>query len=249
MWPQHVRAHTAHARRGRLRNRFRYGVDYVLIDPQAACGPRLFSRNRLNLGAVHDRDHGGQTGAGSGLAWAKRQLRDADVGFDKVLLLAQPRVLGYLFNPVSFWLAWRKTELVAVIAEVNNTFGQRHSYLCMHQDGRPIRKQDRIRGRKMFHVSPFQDVSGQYRFSFDITARRVAIRIALLDKAEGVVATLLGRREPLTSLGLLGALLRRPAGPLRTIALIHWQALRLRVKGARYRSPPAAPTKEITPCR
>ncbi len=86
----------------------------------------------------------------------------------RVLLVAQPRVLGFLFNPVSFWLIVDQTDdLRAVIAEVNNTYGQRHSYLCAHDDLRPIRFSDTLTTKKVFYVSPFQDVSGRYDFRFD----------------------------------------------------------------------------------
>lgn len=245
-WPEHVPAVTTHARRGRISNAFRYGVDFVLIDPEGGRGPALFSRNRFNLAAVHDRDHGGPIAAGRGADWAQdilaaRGLRDA-----RLLLLTQPRFLGYGFNPVSFWLAWHGAALVAVIAEVNTPFRDRHSYLCHLPDFAPITGKDRMLARKTLHVSPFQDVAGEYRFNFDITPARIAIRITHVNGDEGLVATLTGPRRPLTSAGLALAFLRRPFGALRTIALIYWQALRLKLKGARYRSRPEPAPEEIT---
>ncbi|MBI1220895.1 MAG: DUF1365 family protein [Rhodobacteraceae bacterium] len=246
-WPEFVAAETVHARRGATRNAFRYRVDFVLIDPDARRGPMLFSRNAPNLASVHDRTHGGPRGAGAGAVWARRALADAGAPAGLALrLLTQPRFFGFWFNPVSFWLAFDGDALVAAIAEVSNTFGDRHSYLCAHPGFAPIGPQDRLAAQKIFHVSPFQGVSGDYDFAFDITPARIAIRIALKDGAEGVVATLTGPRAPLTNRALIGAALRRPLGPLRTLALIYWRALWLRAKGVRYRSRPLPPDQEIS---
>lgn len=247
--PEHVAGYTTHARRGAIANAFRYGVDYVLIDPAAQGGPRLFSRNRFNLAAVHDRDHGGPRGAGQGAVWAHRVLESRGLpraGYDRLLLLTQPRFMGYGFNPVSFWLALRRGELVAVIAEVNNTFGDRHSYFCCNPGFAPIRPADRIEAAKIFHVSPFQKVAGEYAFGFIVRPDRIAITIDFRDGEEGLVATLSGTRRPLTSGSLLIAAFRRPAGALRTVALIHWQALRLWVKRAPYRPRPTPPGQEVS---
>ena len=164
----------------------------------------------------------------------------------RILLLTQPRFLGYVFNPVSFWLVHRGAALVAVIAEVSNTYGDRHSYLCHRPGFAAIEAGDSTTATKLLHVSPFLEVSGGYDFGFDIRPDRIAIRIALSGGPEGLVATLTGDRRPLTSGSILVAAVRRPFGALRTIALIHWEALRLTLKGARYRPRPAPPVEEIT---
>lgn len=246
---QHMRGITTHARLGGIANAFRYSVDYVLIDPEnSAPTPALFSRNRFNLIAVHDRDHGGTRGKGEGATWARRVF--AEHGLDtqdlEILLLTQPRFLGYWFNPVSFWLAMRGERLVAVISEVNNPFGDRHSYLSHNPGFDPIAASDTLVAHKAFHVSPFQRLAGDYRFNFDIRPDRIAIRIALKDGKDGLIATLTGTRDRLTNRAILGASFRRPAGALRTIALIYWQALKLKLKGARYRSRPEPPTEEVS---
>ncbi|MGH1354802.1 MAG: DUF1365 domain-containing protein [Thalassovita sp.] len=248
--PQHIPAHTTHARRGAVRNAFRYSVDFVLIDPEDdSTGPALFSRTGINLAAVPDRHHGGARGAGNGPIWARDTLDRAGLtGAYDLRLLTQPRVLGMGFNPVSFWLAMRADTLVTVIAEVNNTFGDRHCYLCHLPDFRAITPRDRIKARKLMHVSPFQDVAGAYAFHFDLTPARISIRIAHENGADGVIATLTGPRAPLTNRAILWSLLRRPFGALRTVALIFWQALKLRLKGARYRARPIAPKTEVTRC-
>ena len=248
LWPDHIAGHTTHARRGGIRNAFRYGVDYVLIDPQSEAVPGLFSRNGFNLASVRDHNHGGPIGAGRGLPWARDVFENTglDLGGLQILLLTQPSFLWYTFNPVSFWLAMEGETLRAVIAEVSNTFGDRHSYLCYREGFAPIRAGDEIAAQKIFHVSPFQKIAGGYRFHFDIRADRIAIRIALEDGEEGVIATLSGRRRPLSNASLLRASLRRPLGAFRTIALIYWQALKLKLKGAPYRQRPLPPNQEVS---
>ncbi|MCV2882775.1 DUF1365 domain-containing protein [Actibacterium sp. XHP0104] len=245
--PEHIAGHTVHSRLGAIANSFRYGVDYVLIDPDAPTGPALFSRNRFNLTAVHDRHHGGPRDKGRGAAWAHEVLSRAGLSSDYDLrLLTQPSILGYIFNPVSFWLAMRDDALIAVIAEVNNTFGDRHSYLCHKPDFAPLTYDDRVEAEKVFHVSPFQQVSGTYAFNFGLTPDHIRIRIAHKNGPHGVIATLSGPRRPLTNRSILSALARRPAGAARTIFLIYWQAFRLRIKGATYRTRPAPPSEEVS---
>lgn len=246
----HVAGRTWHGRRGGIRNAFAYGIDYVLLDAEAeVIGPRLFSRNRANLASLHDRDHGGPPGRGRGAAWLREALaaRGLDHLAHRIELLAQPRILGHVFNPVSFWLVRDRADaLRAVVAEVTNTFGDRHSYLCHRADLAPIGPSDRLLANKTLHVSPFQRVAGRYRFAFDIRADRIAIRIDYAHGENGLVATLTGRRRPLTSAALLGTLVRRPLGSRRVLALIHWQALRLWARRAIYRRRPRPPETELS---
>lgn len=246
MPPEHISGITTHARRGRVRHAFRYGVDMVLIDPETRGGPALFSRNRFNLSAVHDRNHGGPRGQGRGVEWAREVFARTGLQSTQVLLLTQPSYLGHVFNPVSFWLAMEGGELRAVIAEVNNTFGDRHSYLCHKPAFAAIDGRDRLSAEKIFHVSPFQQVEGQYHFNFDVRADRIAIRILHENGDEGVIATLAGPRHRLTNAGILWSGLRRPAWALRVLVLIHWQALRLKLKGAPFRPRPVPPQQEVS---
>ena len=246
----HIDAVTWHGRKGEIDNAFRYTIDYVCLDAEADVrGPVLFGRNRRGLMTLQDRDHGGAPHAGRGAAWVRDVLAANDVAHDtcRIELLAQPKVLGHVFNPVAFWLIWDEDAgLRAVISEVTNTFGDRHSYLCVREDRAVIRAKDVLNAQKIFHVSPFQPVEGAYAFVFDVDAEKVTIRIDYSAGKGGLIATLAGRRKPLTSATILSTLARRPFGSRRVLALIHWQAIKLWWKGARYRVRPEPPLDEVS---
>jgi DUF1365 family protein len=235
-----------------VENAFTYSIDYVMLDAEAerVSAPWLFGRNRAWLTSLHDADHGGPPKEGRGAPWAREVFAAhglTDVTDGKLMLLAQPRMLGHVFNPVSFWLAHdRQGRLRAVIAEVTNTFGDRHSYLCAHHDQRPITREDTLSAQKIFHVSPFQPIEGGYTFRFDIRSDRVGVWIDYSTGNEGVLATLTGKRAPLTTIGIVKSAFRRPLGARRVLALIHWQALKLWWKGAPYRVRPTPPEQEIS---
>lgn len=245
----HIAGQTYHGRKGAVSNAFRYSIDYVLLDAEADVkGPRLFSRNARGLTALYDIDHGGIPGQGRGAQWVRDVLEQHQItGVVRIELLAQPRVLGHVFNPVSFWLCRRDDDaLITVIAEVGNTFGDRHSYLCHNADLAPILPSHSLKARKIFHVSPFQPVEGGYAFRFDITDDRIGVWIDYDRKDGGLIATLTGKRTPLTNRTILHSVWRRPLGARRVLALIHWQALKLWVHGALYRPRPEPPAKEVS---
>lgn len=240
---EHIQAQTYHARRGGLKNAFRYGVDYVLWDPDDPTHPALLSRNRFNLWSLWGRHHGGPRGDGAGVAWFRAVLEERGFPLEgaQLLLLTQPSYLGLHFNPVSFWLVLRDGELCAFVAEVNNTFGHRHCYFCAQADFRPIAASDQILAQKLMHVSPFQKVEGQYRFNFGLNEDAISIRISYENDGQGVLATLDGLRRPASNRSLLWAALRRPFGAGRVVALIYWQALRLYLKRAPFLKKPPPP--------
>lgn len=244
----HIAGQTFHGRKGSVSNRFRYGVDYILLTPDTAIGPTLFSRNRANLAALYDRDHGGAPGHGAGTAWVRQVLAAHALPTPaRIDLLAQPRILGHVFNPVSFWLCHDDAgALRVVIAEVTNTFGDRHSYLVHRPDHAPITGEDHLTAQKIFHVSPFQPTHGGYTFRFDIRPDRIGIWIDFSAGEGGVLATLTGPRKRLTNRAILSACLKRPFGSRRVLALIFWQALKLRLKGVAYRPRPEPPETEVS---
>ncbi len=246
---QHINGETYHGRRGAVKNAFRYSIDYVLLDAEADLQtPKLFARNRAALMSLQDSDHGGAPKHGRGAAWVRDILQAHQITLSgRIELLAQPRLLGHVFNPVSFWLCHDDDGVLrCVIAEVTNTFGDRHSYLCAHDDLRPITKDETLAAQKIMHVSPFQPIEGGYVFRFDISDQNIHIIIDYSRGNGGVIATLKGPRAPLTNTGILRAALRRPFGSRRVLTLIHWQAIKLWWKGATFRSQPTPPSEEVT---
>ncbi|MDX1376413.1 MAG: DUF1365 domain-containing protein [Burkholderiales bacterium] len=232
-------------------NRFAYGV-YFLRIPLARLasieGP-LLSINRWNLLSFDFRDHGARDGSHP-LGWIRALLaREGLAAADgEVWLHAFPRLLGYVFNPVSFWFCEDGAGRTrAILAEVNNTFGERHAYLLAHADGRPIHAGEALETRKAFHVSPFCTVSGGYRFRFLMQRGR---RIARIDYADDdgplLLTSVSGRGAPLSTRAILRAVLRHPLMTFGVIARIHWQAFRLWAKRVPFHGKPAAPLEEVT---
>jgi DUF1365 family protein len=166
----------------------------------------------------------------------------------EVVLQTFPRIFGFVFNPVSFWFCHdRDGALRAVLAEVRNTFGDRHNYLVAHADQRPITATDTLTARKIFHVSPFFPVAGEYRFRFDLSAGRRRVVLDYWLDGERVLATALqGVPQTLDATTARRALLRQPLLTLGVVWRIHWQALRLWLKRAVFHSRPQPPLQETT---
>ena len=203
------------------------------------------ARNRFAAMAFHDRDHG--DGRDDCLAWPDARLaaegvRDAD---GEVWLQTYPRVLGYVFKPVSFWYCHRRdATLAAIVAEVNNTFGERHCYLLA---GDRLAWGIEQRASKALHVSPFCRVEGQYRFRFLRTENHVVARVEH-DDADGplLLTSLSGELAPATASRQRAAFFGQPLMTLGVIARIHWQALRLWLKRVPFFRKPAAPRSLVT---
>ncbi|MEM6713157.1 MAG: DUF1365 domain-containing protein [Pseudomonadota bacterium] len=245
----HIEGHTWHGRKGAVENAFRYSIDYLMLDAEENLEmPWLFGRNRAGLASLWDSDHGGQPKLGRGPAWVREVLETH--GFEapaRIELLAQPRIMGHVFNPVAFWICRdAQGDVPVVISEVTNTYGDRHSYLCFREDHAPIGPKDVLTAKKIFHVSPFQKIEGGYEFRFDLRPDRIGIWIDFTGGNGGLTATLVGPRKTLTNAGLVRACLRRPFGSRRVLALIHWQALKLWFKGARFKSRPEPPVHEVS---
>lgn len=230
--------------------RFVYRIFYLLLDvdrlDELHAQRRLFSHNRANLLAIHDRDHGD----GKGLrAWAERMLAGAGIALEggRIRLLCMPRVLGMAFNPISLWYCeHRDGTLRAVIAEVNNTFGEKHSYL-LASGGAPLAYLSPQDKDKCFHVSPFFDLVGRYRFTLSDPGE--TLRVIINETREGVPtldATLAGERRELTDAAMLKQVLTMPFLMLKVVAGIHWEALKLWLRGAKFHSKPPPPARELS---
>jgi len=240
-----------HARSRPRANKFRYSAFYVVASVDELSQPRrigLFSIDRANVFGLRTRDYG--DGIASSSVWIRNVLSSwcLEKADGEVRLMTLPRMFGYAFNPVSFWLCHdRDGGLRAVLAEVRNTFGERHCYLCFHDDHRPIAPNDVLTSRKIFHVSPFMSMEGEYRFRFSIMQDHVAVAIDLMNHGEPVLRTsVAGRISPLTSTRLLWAVLANPLYPLKVIGLIHYQAVKLFLKGIRHFNKPEPPTTSIS---
>lgn len=239
-----------HARQRPAKNAFRYRVYYLCLTlSQWASLARLpfLGLERFNLFGLRVRDYGrGEAPE----AWmrgllARYQVTAAD---GEIVLMTMPRVLGYAFNPVSFWFCLDKEgALRAMLADVTNTFGERHAYLLFHDDQCPITQDDWLSSQKAMHVSPFIAVTGHYEFRIAYGAESIGVWINHHD-AEGLLLTtsVAGRRHPLSAQSLLRCFFRYPLVTFKVITLIHYQALRLFLKGVRYHVKPLPPSTEIS---
>lgn len=250
------RGTVVHRRHKPAPHRLAYSVFMLLLDldelPALARRSRLFAHNRFAPLAFYDRDHG--DGSGAPLRpqiEARLAAAGIDIAGGPIRVLCLPRVLGYVFNPLSVFYCYRPDgSLAAVLYEVSNTFGERHGYLLPATAG----SDGLIRQAcpKRFHVSPFIGMEAHYAFRLLPPGERVAVAIHETD-AEGPLldASFTGRRAPLTERTLASVLLRFPLLTLKVIAAIHWEALKLWRKGVPlHPRPPAAvapTTTTITP--
>jgi len=240
-----------HTRHRPQRNAFAYSTYFLMLPMRSlrANGTGALARNRRAALSFHDADHG--DGRSDCLAWLEELL--AQHGIDdaqgEIWLHTYPRVLGYSFKPVSFWYCHRSDgTLRAVLAEVNNTFGERHCYLLdAPRYGEPCE------AAKVFHVSPFCPVRGRYRFVFMRTQAPAARTVARIDYFDAPGADALlntsvsGHLVPLTTASVRRALWSYPAMTFGVIARIHWQALRLWIKRAPFFRLPPTPSDFVTP--
>lgn len=247
-----------HRRFRPAKNAFGYGVFTLSIPMRARRNnPTLLSKhglrdNRFGLFSFFDQDHG--LGNHDSLSWIELILKENRLQVDgEIWLQTFPRVLGYVFNPVSFWICTQANGKVqAVLAEVNNTFGERHCYLLHHDSGKALQSGETLISKKVFHVSPFCDVRGEYHFRFlfpqdSHSKRNVVCRIELHEDGAPLINTSIsGLAQPLTKSALYLAFLSYPLMSLGVIGRIHWQALKLWLKGVPFHSKPKPPELEIT---
>jgi DUF1365 family protein len=224
-----------HARRAPKRHVFRYPLAYWLLDLDELDGLdrrfRLFAVNRRGVVSFRDRDHFD----GDGTPLKEAVIRFAgDPSIERVLVLTQLRVFGYVFNPVSFYWCYRADgSLACMVAELNNTFGERLPELLRGDTLTYVHE-------KRLHVSPFMGLDQRYRYTFSEPGQTVFARIEV-HEADGLrlQAVLSGRRRALSGGTLARFLVRYPLMPVQVIALIHWQAVRLFLKRIPFHHKPA----------
>ncbi|MCK1517196.1 DUF1365 domain-containing protein [Bradyrhizobium sp. 190] len=229
-----------HARLKPMGHRFSYRVMSLLIDlDRLADADRqspLFGVNRAALYSFHETDHGRRDGS-SLRAYAQRCAaeRGIDLTGGRVLLLCYPRLLGYTFNPLSVYFCYRADgELALLIYEVRNTFGDIHPYVLPVTSSEISDAGVRQQQDKLFYVSPFIGMAMRYHFRVLPPGERVQLRILETDR-EGplLAATFNGSHRALNTRELLRAFFALPLVTMKIMAAIHWEALRLWLKGAR----------------
>lgn len=237
-----------HARMKPVEHRFAYRVFSLLLDPDrlndvGRLSP-LFSIGRFNLASFNPADHGPRDGSSLG-DYARRILAEAGVNTDgaRVQLLCYPRILGYSFNPLTVYFVYgRDDSLLGVLYEVRNTFGEHHTYAAPVRPGELTQAGLRQERDKLFYVSPFNGMTMRYRFRVRPPGESVALRILETDSDGPLLsATFHGERADLTSASLLRTCLSLPLVTLKVIAGIHWEALRLYIKGMRLVPRPKPP--------
>lgn len=262
--PQLAWGEVRHARLRPVTNAFAYPTAFVLLPMRWLRAQAVGSAPRQDQGtaqhgvryglaplAFNHQDHG--QGGADALAWldallASEGIQDAT---GEVWLQTYPRVWGFAFKPVSFWYAHRADgSLRAVLAEVNNTFGERHAYL-LH--GPELAWGRTLSANKVFHVSPFCQTRGEYRFRFCHRAgaaaeQRLVARVELHDEQGALIVTSLsGALAPWRAARAWATVLRWPLLTLGVVARIHWQALKLWFKRVPLVRKPAPPKHVVSP--
>ncbi len=247
-----VRARIFHRRSRPRVNQFEYHAFYFCLnlkDIDRVKRP-FVSVDRFNVVSFHRADFGPRDGSDLDI-WIRSILTTnglSEIADGDIFVQGHPRVLGYVFNPVSFWFCHDKAgQLRAVLAEVSNTFGEHHLYLIAHDDQRPIVPEEWLSSRKVFHVSPFLPVEGGYRFRFRLEPDRVRADIHYHDDQGPMLVTYVdGERRDLSSFSVLRALLRHPLMTLAVVGLIHYQAIKLWFKRSRFHRKPEPPRENLT---
>jgi DUF1365 family protein len=265
-WPKNAQPEICvgrvfHKRFRPAQHQFSYSVFFLRLPLSRLndLGNRWLSKDRFNLLSFSIRDHGPRDGSNLEI-WIRDLLQreGIDNANGEIVLQTFPRILGYVFNPISVWYCFdARGQLRAALAEVSNTFGERHNYLVAHPDQHPIEPGDWLTSRKVFHVSPFCEVKGHYRFRFEQVAGRAFAQIDYYDSGDTtdaaandagklIVTTMHGAAEPLTSGAALRAFVSHPLMTFGVVVRIHWHALKLWLKQVPFFTKPEPPTFETT---
>lgn len=245
--------------------RFRYRVYSALFDidrvHQLAAKSRWFSVNRFNLFSLHTRDHARRDGS-PWRPWVEARLAEQGIDLEggRIRLLAMPRILGYAFNPLSVWYCeHRDGRPMAVLLEVRNTFGEHHHYLLPSGRASDLPPGGPLSGApeqgwpvtgekaKRFHVSPFIDMKPRYQFRLDEPGPSLRIAIQEFENADRMlVASQSGHALPFSDRTLLRILFTMPWATAKVMVLIHWQALKIWLRGGRFHRKPEPPAQEVS---
>jgi DUF1365 family protein len=233
-----------------FRHRFAYRVFSVLLDlddPDARPPARLFSVNRPNLFAWYPRDHGPRDGSPL-RPWLDERLREAGRPHAgrTVWLSCFPRMLGYVFNPLSIYFVYAGQDLETIVYEVKNTFGGQHVYVVAAAGSGPYRHAV----DKAFFVSPFIGMTARYHFRIGKPEERFALSIReTVPGGLQLMATQMGERRPFCDRELLKSVLWAGPVTIKVMAAIHWQALKLWWRGAPFRGPTGSKERSVRSAR
>lgn len=235
-----------HARLKPMGHRFSYRVYSLLLDLDnlsTATKSAVFSHNRFNLLSFYDKDHG--AGDGRNVREYINQLLEG-AGHPqpfRIELLCYPRILGWVFNPLSVYYCYDANNVItALVYEVRNTFGERHTYVAPIMAGEMHQGYIRQERDKRFYVSPFIDMQARYHFRMTTPSDSLTLRILEHDEEGPLLsATFSGKRVPLATTNLLKAFIQVPLQTLKIVGGIHWEAFKLWKKGAKFHKRPARP--------
>lgn len=229
-----LRATVGHTRHIKAHNTFSYKVFYTRVSvlKEKVKYPFFFSIDKWNLLSLATKMHG-KKDASSWYSWVETELSKVGAPFDhqtcQVYLISHPRLFGYAFNPISYWLIHNESgDLYCVITEVRNTFKQYHNYILHHSDYRSIKTDDVFRADKNLYVSPFNSVEGHYEFTFEHTEEKFKSVINYYTEDGHVLNTYMGGHFfPITNTEILKTIFLYPAMTLLVVTRIHWQAVKL----------------------
>lgn len=232
-------------------NIFFYKVFYVLLPIKnlSSIKNRFFSHNKFNVFSFYDRNYG-KKNSQSPVLWLEEILQQHNLQQEvaNIFLLTHPSIFGYAFNPVSFWFCVDKNQQpVAILAEVNNTFGEHHCYLLFNKNHQPIDKNQHLSANKHFHVSPFFSLEGKYFFNFAFAPPHISATIDYF-LTEKMLATSLHsyKMQEFNSKNSFLALCFMPLMFCKVIFLIHWQAVKILLKNIKYIKKPPQNKEKIT---
>ncbi|MCI4660420.1 MAG: DUF1365 domain-containing protein [Neomegalonema sp.] len=235
--PRLYRSRVMHLRLRPKQHQFRYQVWCLLLDidrlEQTARGNRLFSIDRFNLVSFRRADHGPRDGSCL-RPWVEARLAEHGIARPhKIMLLSFARVLGMGFNPLSVYYCYdEQARLSAMVYEVKNTFGDQYPYVVPTD---PAAQQQRHDAAKEFFVSPFIDMEKTYRFTLSPPDEKLSLRIKESDaQGEYLIATWNGEAQPLSTGNLARFTASFPLMGVKVLLGIHWEALKLFLKGVRF---------------
>ena len=217
---------------------FKYKVFSLLIDlselEELDKKVNFFSLNKFNLISFYERDHGARDGSFL-VDWVKQNLKANNIITEKIRikLLCYPRILGYVFNPLSVFFIYNKDErLISILYEVKNTFGEQHTYVFRVENENKLIQNN---CSKKFHVSPFIEMNCNYFFRVLKPVEKLSVIIDQYDKEGKILfASQDGIRSALTSMNLMNSYLKHPLMTFKIISAIHFEAFKLWVKGIKF---------------